>query len=82
MEIKEPIYKSLHSLALDLGLPKRFLKEMVDSNRIPFVGTGKHSIEPNDNINGRIFFDEQVVREILNEIAEWQRSRRAGEDKS
>lgn len=72
-------YESLSSLSEYLGLPETFLREMVDTHRIPFVGTGKYSVNPNNKKDGRRYFDAEVVRECLNEIAEWQRSRRAGE---
>lgn len=72
-------YDSLESLSAYLNLPYSFLKEMVDSDRIPFVGTGKYSISPNKCKSGRRFFDAEEVKKALNEIAEWQRSRRAGE---
>lgn len=77
---KERSYESLESLSAYLRLPESFIQEMANTNRIPFVGTGKYSVVPNNNKGGRRFFDAKVVRTALNEIAEWQRSRRAGEN--
>lgn len=72
-------YDSLESLSAFLGLPQKFLDELAKSGRIPFVGTGKYSVNPNKQKGGRRYFDAEQVRIALNKISEWQRTRRAGE---
>lgn len=52
------IYVPLEPLALSLGLPKRFLRELVDDNAIPSL-----------NVNGRLRFNPIKVQEALDEIA-------------
>jgi excisionase family DNA binding protein len=62
-------YHSLDSLAVTLGLPRRFLREQVQEGQIPYL-----------KIGGRLRFDEGAVREALRELAARRTSarRRAG----
>ena len=79
--MEQPLgYVSLECLSIKLKLPMRFLDQMAKRNSIPFIGTGKYSIEENNSIGGRRYFDVYEVKKSLNKIAEWQRGRRAGEE--
>lgn len=51
-------YHSLDSLAVTLGLPRRFLREQVQEGRIPYL-----------KIGDRLRFDEGAVREAMRELA-------------
>jgi excisionase family DNA binding protein len=51
-------YVSLECLALQLALPKTYLKRLADSGKLPYIDTG----------NGRKRFQEQSVREALSQI--------------
>ena len=51
-------YISLESLALQLALPKAYLKLLVDADKLPFLDTG----------NGCKRFQEQAVRAALSDI--------------
>ena len=61
-------YISLECLALQLALPKAYLRRLVDAGKLPYTDTG----------NGRLRFQEQAVRDTLSEIE--QADRRAGND--
>ena len=52
-------YISLDALAVTLGLPKTYLRELTLSRRIPFL-----------DVKGRWRFDEGQVRAALREIAD------------
>jgi len=45
-------------LALNLSLPKTYLKRLADSGKLPYIDTG----------NGRKRFQEKAVREALAQI--------------
>jgi len=51
-------YINLECLALNLSLPRAFLKQLVDSGKLPYIDTG----------NGRKRFQEKAVRETLAQI--------------
>jgi len=51
-------YINLECLALNLSLPKTYLKRLVDSGKLPYIDTG----------NGRKRFQEKAVREALTRI--------------
>ena len=51
-------YVSLDCLALNLALPKTYLKRLVDTGKLPFIDTG----------NGRKRFQERAVRAALDKI--------------
>ena len=53
-------YISLECLALQLALPKSYLRRLVDTGKLPYIDTG----------NGRLRFQERAVRQALNKIAE------------
>lgn len=53
-------YISLECLALQLALPKAYLKRLVDAGKLPYIDTG----------NGRLRFQEQAVRQALDKLAE------------
>ena len=53
-------YLSLECLALQLALPKTYLRRLVDSGKLPYIDTG----------NGRLRFQEQAVRQALDKLAE------------
>ena len=50
---------TLDALAVELGLPRRYLRELVEAGRIPFLLSGQ-----------RRFFDAATVREALCRLAE------------
>ena len=51
-------YISLECLALNLALPKSYLKRLVKAGKLPYLDTG----------NGRKRFQEKAVREELDKI--------------
>lgn len=53
-------YISLECLALQLALPKAYLRRLVDAGKLPYIDTG----------NGRLRFQEQAVRQALDKLAE------------
>ena len=54
-------YLSLESLAIDLGLPGKFLKELTAKGTIPSL-----------NVNGRIRYNPVQVQNALDELADSQ----------
>ena len=53
-------YISLECLALQLALPKAYLRRLVEAGKLPYIDTG----------NGRLRFQEQAVRQALDKLAE------------
>jgi excisionase family DNA binding protein len=53
-------YISLECLALQLALPKAYLRRLVDNGKLPYIDIG----------NGRLRFQEQAVRQALDRLAE------------
>ncbi|GAF76833.1 unnamed protein product [marine sediment metagenome] len=51
-------YISLEALAATLKLPQKFLRELADNRKIPFL-----------NVNGRLRFNPEVVQTILDQMA-------------
>ena len=51
-------YLSLEALAATLGLPQKYLKDLVQNGKIPCL-----------NVNGRLKFDPDNVRKALDRIA-------------
>jgi hypothetical protein len=60
-------FVSLDALAVRLGLPRAFLRKLSKSGEIPAL-----------NVNGRIRFDETVVREALTGLARQAQRQRRG----
>jgi hypothetical protein len=58
MNIINSNFVSLDVLALELCLPKRYLKELADTNAIPFL-----------IVSRRKRFNPQAVQDVLNQIA-------------
>ena len=52
-------YISADVLAIRLGLPRTYLRELIADRQIPFL-----------DVNGRLRFDEGAVREVLRRLAE------------
>lgn len=57
-------YLSLDSLALQLALPKTYMKRLVDAGKIPYL-----------TVSGRKRFQEKSVRQALERMATTSRQR-------
>ena len=51
-------YLSLNALAMVLGLPRTYLRDLAEARRIPYL-----------DVNGRKRFDEEQVRQALAKLS-------------
>jgi excisionase family DNA binding protein len=63
----EQTYFSQEALAIRLGLPLRFIRQMADQNKIPYLVVG-----------GRRRFNPAAVKAALDQMAEEQTRRKGG----